>query len=251
MSKWNDIWNGLHLGVGLGVAVVRCTLENPDPAAACPILSAVVGPGDGNGAASGDGADKLWMCPFAANCLQWEPFPIMQLESEEKEKGGRAAALGPLENEAVRPSVRSPPLFLNSPFVVHCLARCRGATTRRRRETAGAEEEKEGTENQCSGPLVINDVFESMQPPFSSSFFNAKEKYATALQWLTSLPFSLSKAMCVRRRESICATKDQDPQNGSHSCCISIGKVQQQSVLSLSLSLSLSYPRSLRQRDHY
>ena len=202
-------------------------------------------------AASGDGADKLWMCPFAANCLQWEPFPIMQLESEEKEKGGRAAALGPLENEAVRPSVRSPPLFLNSPFVVHCLARCRGATTRRRRETAGAEEEKEGTENQCSGPLVINDVFESMQPPFSSSFFNAKEKYATALQWLTSLPFSLSKAMCVRRRESICATKDQDPQNGSHSCCISIGKVQQQSVLSLSLSLSLHHPRSLRQRDHY
>ena len=143
-------------------------------------------------------------------------------------KGGRgSAAVGKRTKLFVRPF--SAPLFKFT--LCSALPRSLQESDEKQPESRG-----EGRENRESvqqrGLVVINDVFKSMQPAIllSSSFFNAKEKYATAHR--ESLPFSLFQKpwVCVCCAESICGTKDTDTPNGGHSLlrhsgCISIGKV--------------------------
>ena len=152
------IWSRLLLGsVGLGVvvAVVRCTLENP-PARFYPPLPLGGGRTTGTAAASllqqrRRGADKLWMCPFAANCLQWKPFPIMQLEGME---GRGSAAVGKRTKLFVRPF--SAPLFK---FTL-CSALPRSLQESDEKQPESREEENRESVQQRG--LIINDVFKHL-----------------------------------------------------------------------------------------
>ena len=142
--------------------------------------------------------------------------------------GRKGEGLQPLEKERSCSFVRSPPLFLNSPFVVHCLARCRSRTRNSRRA------EKRGigrTENQCNnaGSLLMMFSNQCSQPSSLLFFvFQCERKVCHCTQRIiTILPLS---KLCVCCAESICGTKDTDTPNGGHSLlrhsgCISIGKV--------------------------
>ena len=79
-----------------------------------------------------------------------------------------------------------------------------------REETKG-----ERTENQCNnaGSLLMMFSNQCSQPSFSSSFFNAKEKYATAHR--ESLPFSLFQSHVSVVRNRYAAQKIRTPQMGA------------------------------------
>ena len=118
------------------------------------------------------GADKLWMCPFAANCLQWKPFPIMQLEGREKE--GRTAAVGKRTKLFVRPF--SAPLFK---FTL-CSALPRSLQESDEKQPESREEREQRISATTRARYYDFFKINAASQPSLLLFFNAKEKYATA-----------------------------------------------------------------------